>query len=537
MRKPWIGATVYSGSAIVQIKDRSAAKKAALVMRVMPRFCRCKPPPHLGRAITPFVPHDDLEPEIDHGFGEGSLYAAHLDRGWHLFDAGDTSGARKSGTRAHALFPEDPDAPLLLAAIAQAEGEFEEALRWYDAAIEVDPEYPEPYISAAQTLLYELEEYDRAREKLESAQQLEDLVPLERIEVDLLLAECEHQAHRPEPARQALERTGVIHTMQSLLGKGSPLPVAELLSSAPPKRKRSTQLKALAKLGALEADDIDEQDLFALSRRICFQYYRLCRLLCDLDRVDPARELSAYALALFPEEADLWYLRGDCEYRSGNTQRALEASLQVLALDTQKELPPWAPSESELRDDMRKILASLARSRRLPPGLKLDEIRVVVLERPSFELIYEGLDPRSGLIALSPPSQDPQKVPVTTLVLYRSNLARFAQHSDQMQADLLELLQDELLSHSQRLQDLAAMHAAPAVTSRVKRSTGSSSPASSKTKSKPTPKSGQSSPKKPALSAGKKTPKAPKVKAETSGPADPARRSSKKSSRVRKKNK
>jgi tetratricopeptide (TPR) repeat protein len=98
----------------------------------------------------------------DDGFGEASRYTAHLDRGWSLLDRGDFQHARTSAQQALELRPDVPDAAMLLAAISLAESDPEASLEWYERAIETDAEYVDAQLAAAQVLLYDLEQPERA---------------------------------------------------------------------------------------------------------------------------------------------------------------------------------------------------------------------------------------------------------------------------------------------------------------------------------------------------------------------------------------
>src|SRR5690349_11060990 len=121
----------------------------------------------------------DAEETEDAGYGETSRYAAHLDRGWALLDRGDLAAARTSVQHAQDVRPDDPDAAVLLGAIALAEGNAQDSLRCYDRAIEMDGEYLEPYAAAAAVCLYELDDPARALRYVSDALELEDLAPFE----------------------------------------------------------------------------------------------------------------------------------------------------------------------------------------------------------------------------------------------------------------------------------------------------------------------------------------------------------------------
>ena len=146
------------------------------------------------------------EPEEleDNGFGETSRYAAHLDRGWSLLDRGDLGAARTSAEQARELRPEAPDAAVLLGAIALADRNPQESLRWYDAAVELDPEYLEPYAAAAQVCLFDLGAHEQALRYCEEALELEHREPFETLDLQLLAAEAQLALGRFEAARARL---------------------------------------------------------------------------------------------------------------------------------------------------------------------------------------------------------------------------------------------------------------------------------------------------------------------------------------------
>ncbi|MEX1361868.1 MAG: hypothetical protein AB1Z98_02010, partial [Nannocystaceae bacterium] len=68
----------------------------------------------------------EAEEAEDFGFGEASRYAAHLDRGWAMLDRGDPAAARTSAEHAQEARPSDPDAAVLLGAVALAQSDPEE---------------------------------------------------------------------------------------------------------------------------------------------------------------------------------------------------------------------------------------------------------------------------------------------------------------------------------------------------------------------------------------------------------------------------
>src|SRR5690606_5863305 len=124
------------------------------------------------------------------GFGETSRYAAHLDRGWSLLDRADYEAARQSALQAQRIRPDAPDAAVLLGAIALAEGDPVESLRWYDQAIELDPDYFEPYAAAAQIALFDLGDAARALQFCDDGLGVEAVSAIDALDLELLGAEC-----------------------------------------------------------------------------------------------------------------------------------------------------------------------------------------------------------------------------------------------------------------------------------------------------------------------------------------------------------
>ena len=140
---------------------------------------------------------EDLD---DSGFGETSRYAAHLDRGWSLLDRADYEAARQSALQAQRIRSDAPDAAVLLGAIALAEGDPVESLRWYDQAIELDPDYFEPYAAAAQIALFDLGDAARALQFCDDGLGVESVSAIDALD----LAPVEAFRHRDAPCTEVL---------------------------------------------------------------------------------------------------------------------------------------------------------------------------------------------------------------------------------------------------------------------------------------------------------------------------------------------
>ena len=163
----------------------------------------------------------DGSDDDDFGFGEASRYAAHLDRGWAMLDRGDHAAARTSAEHAQEARPDDPDAAILLGAVSLAESDPEEGLRWYERAIELDPEYLEPYTAAAQVCLYDLDDPARGLRYCNDALELEVLGPFDRLEVHLAAAECELAMNLVDEARARLHALDEEPVLMSTLRLGA----------------------------------------------------------------------------------------------------------------------------------------------------------------------------------------------------------------------------------------------------------------------------------------------------------------------------
>lgn len=383
------------------------------------------------------------DPEQDLGFGESSPYAAHLDRGWSLLDQGNARGARSSGEQAHKALPDDPDACLLLAAAAQQEGLNDEAVDWYEKAIEIDPDYPEPYLSASQILLYDLSKPEEAQALLFAAQEIDDLLAMERAEISILLADC---AHLSEQAENAL------HTLQSCRA------TRQLCQLFPEQESQGAEdLKALvaelcrfAGIEEPEAQELDDEEVETMMRRMAIQCFRVARLFAELSQSDVAAELMKRVLVHMPDQADLWHLLSDCEYRLGNLREAMQASFRVQTLDAQEPSSPGMWSDETLLGEVASLYAQVVSQPELAPIEECLDLQMALLDRPSLELLYEGLDPRALFLILRPHVEDACAPHPATLIVYRQNIARLIEPGDtRLSEEVAEYLEESLLTQLQ----------------------------------------------------------------------------------------
>lgn len=398
----------------------------------------------------------DVE-EFDSGYGESSRYAAHLDRGWALLDRGDLVAARTSVEHAQEVRPDDPDASVLLGAIALAEGDPAEALRCYERAAELDPEYLEPYVAAAQVCLFDLEDPGRALRFCEDAVELEHLSAFEALDLGLLQAECVLAA--AGAAQQGTRGAGGFEPVDlgaetPELGQAEDLAVVlatlELAARGPTDADLEARDPVLVEAAEAlmldnEGDRLDEDEQRDRVARAFQLLMRWARLKLDLGEIASATEQLGKLTAWFPEEADAWYLLGEARLRSQDVLRATEASLRTLELDTRTPLPGWLPPVGRLQ---RRVLQTLQRVEipAIQQAIRDDRpIAVLIQERPAPELVAEGIDPRLPALALGT-RLDPQApaLTLTGIAIYVANIARVCRDATQFEEELKLSLDEEL---------------------------------------------------------------------------------------------
>src|SRR5690606_6368971 len=143
------------------------------------------------------------------------------DRGWSLLDRGDFQQARNSAHQALKIRPDVPDGAMLMAAISLAESDPEGSLEWYERALEADAEYVDAQLAAAQLLLYDLDDPQRALVRAEIARELDeatmaDQLDLGLLEIEALLAMNDHAA-----ARERLAGLAELSALEQLLTPGA----------------------------------------------------------------------------------------------------------------------------------------------------------------------------------------------------------------------------------------------------------------------------------------------------------------------------
>ncbi|MGB1277545.1 MAG: metallopeptidase family protein, partial [Nannocystaceae bacterium] len=361
--------------------------------------------------------------------------------------------ARHSANHARRLRPDAPDAAVLLGAISLAEDEPLESLRWYETAIELDPDYFEPYVAASQISLFDLGDPAKALRFCEDGLDLEHEGPLDLLELELLAAEAELELQRPEAVTSRLERVGRY-------------PVVRYLVRAPDESEddtwllsESAELQPLEPTGidALDRDEdgaaLDEDERRAVFGRLVHLVQRVCRLWLDLFREQVALPMLRSLVRHAPQHADSWYLLSEAEHLAGRPRIACHAALRVYRLDAHFKAPDWLPSPAQVHRKVVEILGECQDSALRELSQRRVALIVLIHEVPGLELILEGIDPRTPVLALassSPVTGEASPATPTTppeltgLAIYRRSLMRVTRSPQQFEAELRHAVLEEL---------------------------------------------------------------------------------------------
>lgn len=327
---------------------------------------------HSGQASGPARPTEG---------GSVERFYAELDRCWELMESGDLEGAQK---RALKLLRTDGDSPelyVLLGMLAGMQGKPEQALDYYAKAMDIDAEYVEPIICAAEVYLWEMEEPEKALELCERAL---DLAEEEDEYVDALLLRAE--------AEVALDRDQAAYATLMELPE---LPLSE----------PSYHLRA-------------------------------GRLLLDLGHVDDAEDHFQRALSLDDQSADALHGLGLCAGERGDQKTMVDLFLKVRGSDLQAPPAPWALSTDRFREVCSQAIDEL------PEELHklLGNVPVIAGEYPSEELVKDGVDPRVLGLFTGVPYGDKSSVGgaphLDAILLFQRNIERMAYNADDVENEI-----------------------------------------------------------------------------------------------------
>jgi tetratricopeptide (TPR) repeat protein len=272
---------------------------------------------------------------------------AHLDRGWDLVSRGELAQATLSAQHALELDGKAPEGHTLLGAIRAAEGDTEEAMAHFREAMELDPEYLDPILYAAELSLHPRGEVDECIRLCDEALQLldtdhrEELVDALLLKVDALLMKAD------EPGARAV-------------------------------------------LGRLPSGPYAEPVFHLRAGRACY----------DLGLLSEAEGHLQAVLAADAGVADAYYFMGLIQEQRGDYGGMVRAFRRVRELDLEEPLPPWALSAPAFEAHVGRLVAGL------PPRIRslLGQSPVIAADYPGLELVIEGHDPRSPVLITEGPT-------------------------------------------------------------------------------------------------------------------------------------
>jgi tetratricopeptide (TPR) repeat protein len=374
--------------------------------------------------------HDPRDP----GYGERSQYAAHLDRGWQLLDGGDARAAMTSGQHAREILPDAPDACMLLGAASVALGDFDGALEHYVEAAQLDPDFLQAQLAAAQLLLYDLGDASRALACLDEGDQAQDALPHEHVELDLLRAE-------------GAAALGEFDAAARVLSEGRELDALARVMDTDPfgdDDPQQAQAEALIDLfGGREQFELAEEEmagedeLAGLLERASGYVLRVAQAWLAIDRPEGALPWARGLAARLRDDADAWHMLAEAEFRAGDPKTSVNAALQGYRLDASAPMPRWAPGSTILREKLSSILAECP-DPKVAAAIESSGLVALVHDLPALELVLEGIDPRTPALALNSRLSDDPKAPpmLTGIAIYRRNLLRLCQGPDDFEREL-----------------------------------------------------------------------------------------------------
>lgn len=300
-----------------------------------------------------------------------------LDKARAAIDAGDYDDAEAQLAELAKIESPSADVAFLQGELASAKGEAEKAVERFLRAAELDPEWPDPLLAAADEALEGLGSPDRALEIAERVIEDENAPDDAQAEALLIAAAALIDGDDPDDARARLEAV----------------------------------------------EDLDPEDPE--------QRHALAELWLELD---PARAEAVYQDLLDedPEDTDALHGLGFCRRERGATKEAADAWLEVRRRDLAEE------PELELDPDELEAIAERT-LKELPDEVRdrLGNVPILVEDAPSEELVREGVDPRIlGLFTGTPLPEksalEGQPAAPDAAILYLRNLAAVCQDEDEL---------------------------------------------------------------------------------------------------------
>ena len=316
--------------------------------------------------------------------------AADLERGFQALEEGRIEDATAILDRCKRIDRKHPDVITLAAAVADASGDTALALAQYRELAELHPDDPMPRICIARLQLKDEEDPDAALDTIESVfdsiDEEADLIEAIYIKTEALLARGE-----PATARATL---------------------AELATSVIDDPDLALDLGELA----LSVEDPVRALTWTEAARTTMR-----------DSDAPEDEKQAF-------EADALHVIGRVHEATGDRAKMIAAWQQVRVLDLAAPPGPLSITEEEIEQIALTTLAEL------PPEIRtrLEKVPILIDDAASEHIVADGFDPRSlGLFQGTPMPDDGTALPaVTTILLYKRSLERFASDEDHLASEI-----------------------------------------------------------------------------------------------------
>lgn len=260
--------------------------------------------------------------------------SAQLDLGWDLVERGDIAGALATAKETVRTTPESPEALHFLAHVTMLSGDAPEALELFEKALEIDEDYFEAMLGAAEVLLSPLGEHERALsmcdEALSVAVDATEETDCLLLKVDILLAKGDEEA--------------ALRTLKRVKAEALTLPGQALAAG---------------------------------------------RAYFDLGKSAEAAPLLKQALTLDDHSADAHYYAGLAAEERGDEAGTVFHFLRAREIELSSPGPAWTLRGEQLRGLVESVIA-----RRAPDVSKLaSRIDVFVVDMPGPEIVADGADP------------------------------------------------------------------------------------------------------------------------------------------------
>jgi Flp pilus assembly protein TadD len=320
--------------------------------------------------------------------------SAHLERGWDLAQRGDTNGAGASARRALELKPDSPEVHNLLGFVAAIDGDCDEAIEAYQAAIDLDDNYVEAMLNAAELMVHPLGHYDDA---IHMCDQVLDMSEFSDEIIDALLLKFD-----------------------ALMAKGDRDDAKTVLSRLP---KGPHENPAHNYLAGRAHFDVGETKVAAV--------------------------LIGHALAGDPHNAEAHYYAGLLCEDKGDTRGACAAFLRTRQLELEMGMPPWSPNGETFLMFTDKAIGQLDEELRT----YMANAELYIADLPGPEVIIEGVDPRSTTLidaVLLGPDDDASDLEINAeqvglrIFMYAMNIMRAASGLHAVQQTIFEALDTEV---------------------------------------------------------------------------------------------